>query len=109
MVIFECVNASLLCTGGRKLMDIRSKQEQSLEQQRLTTKEAEHLHLDMMGRKIETRVQVGEREREEEVVVEVVVEVEKEEVDEGGGGGGGGGEGRGGGRGGGGGGEGGGR
>ena len=58
----ECMNASLLCTGGRKLMDIRSKQQQSLEQQRLAAREAEHLHLDMMGRKTEARVQVGERE-----------------------------------------------
>ena len=42
---------------GRKLMDLQTKQRMNLEHQRFTSSEAEHVHLDMMGRQIEARIQ----------------------------------------------------
>ena len=47
-------------------MDIRTKQQQNVGQQKFTVNEAEHVHRDMMGRQIEARIQVeGEGRREE--------------------------------------------
>ena len=40
-------------------MDVQTKQQMNIEQQRLTASEAEHVHLDMLGRQIEARIQVA--------------------------------------------------
>ena len=39
-------------------MDLQTKQKMNIDQQRFTSSEAEHVHLDMMGRQIEARIQV---------------------------------------------------
>ena len=39
-------------------MDVQTKQQMNIEQQRFTASEAEHIQLDMLGRQIEARIQV---------------------------------------------------
>ena len=42
-------------------MDVHTKQKMNFEQQRFTASEAEQVHLDMMGRQIEARIQVRKK------------------------------------------------
>ena len=60
ILYFYCIPPPPLpvCVEGRKLMDVQTKQQMNIEQQRFTASEAEHVHLDMLGRQIETRIQV---------------------------------------------------
>ena len=40
-------------------MDLQTRQRMNIGQQRFTSSEAEHVHLDLMGRQIDARIQVN--------------------------------------------------
>ena len=48
-----------LCTGGRGLLDVRSRLQHNSENQRLVAREADHLQLEMMAQHTQTKMKVA--------------------------------------------------
>ena len=54
----------IMLKEGRKLMDLQTRQRMNTGQQRFTSNEAEHVHLDLMGRHIDASIQGNTKKKQ---------------------------------------------